>query len=404
MRKKIAKVFPWYYAFDADLLFYIAIDTLFLSMVKNLTDAQIVSLSTVGTLSCILLQFPSLWIIKKIGNTASVRVSAMLLLLSALSLTFGGGYIMMVIGWVFHEIAQVFRSASDVALENCLDEEGKRDQFVKIRAKAATYYAIITMIISFIASFMFNINNYLPMICCVIGSVIGFILSFFIVDYTKYNRITEKKEKKKIKIGFNGFIVLAIFVYGIFYPVVTEGQSVGKLFIQNELLETLAENNTAIIIGIIVALSRIVRVLSNLSFVKIYQRYHEKIGVFIILLLASSIALQLFGSFIPPLWLRITVMSMGYLIILFIRDPFRIYIQDVLFDLTEKEVHQTLMVLLQFAVRVGTTAITFISSMLLLSMPMSVAFAFTLVIAIVEIILGFRLYILIQRHKIEKTV
>jgi len=404
MRKKIAKVFPWYYAFDADLLFYIAIDTLFLGIAKDLTASQIVSISTIGTFSCILLQFPILWIIKRIGNTASVRVGATFLLLSAIALTFGPNYYVIALGWIFHEIAMVFRSASEVALENCLDEEDSRDQFVKVRTKGNTIYSIITMIISFVASFMFNLNNYFPMICCIIGTVIGFILSFFIVDYTKYNKIIAKKEKKKVKINFAGFILLAILVYGLFYPIVTEGQSTGKLFIQSELLETLSENNTSIIIGIVVALSRIVRVISNLLFAKVYTLFRDKIGVLLTILLGSSIALQLFGSFIPPLWLRITVMSVGYLIVLFIRDPFRIYVQDVIFDLTEKEAHQTLITLMQFSVKVGTTALTFISSMILLEMPMWVAFAFTLVLALIEIILGFRLYYLIRKHKIEKAI
>ncbi len=402
MRKKIAKVFPWYYAFDADLLFYIAIDTLFLGIAKNLTASQIVSISTIGTFSCILLQFPILWIIKRIGNTASVRVGATFLLLSALSLTFGPNYYVIALGWIFHEIAIVFRSASEVALENCLDEEGQRDQFVKVRTKGNTIYAIITMIISFVASFMFNLNNYFPMICCIIGTMIGFVLSFFIVDYTKYNKITIQKEKKKIKINFGGFIILAIFVYGLFYPIVTEGQATGKLFIQSELLETLNEDNTAIVVGIVVALSRIVRVISNLFFVKVYKYFRDKIGVLLTIFLGMAIALQLFGSFIPPLWLRITVMAIGYLIVLFIRDPFRIYVQDVIFDLTEKEAHQTLITLMQFSVKVGTTALTFISAMILLEMPMWVAFTFTFVLAIIEIVLGFWLYALIQKHKIEK--
>ena len=46
MYKKInrfANVFPWYMGFTGDLLFYIAIDTLFLTMVKNFSAAQIVS-------------------------------------------------------------------------------------------------------------------------------------------------------------------------------------------------------------------------------------------------------------------------------------------------------------------------------------------------------------------------
>lgn len=403
MGKKIAKIYPWYYALEGDLLFYIAIDTLFLSIVKNLTEAEIVSLATVSTCSCIFLQFPILWLIKRIGNTLSVRIGAGFLLLSALTLTFGGNYIVIALGGVFRDIAAVFRNASVVALENCLDEENKRDQFVKIRTRGNTFYAIITMLISFVASFMFNFNNYLPMVCCILSCAIGFVLSFFVVDYTKYNRITVSESKKKVKVAFNGFVVLAILVFGLFYPIVTEGQSSGKLFIQINLLDNIDAENTAIIIGAIVCISRIVRVLSNLAFVKIYQRYYKKIGIFMVLLLFASIALQLFGSFIPPLAIRIAVMGLGYMIILFIRDPFKIYIQDILFDLTEKEAHQTLITFMEFAVKVGTTAITFVTAMMLLSMPMSAAFTFTLLVAFVEIILSVRLYVLIQKHEKNKA-
>lgn len=400
MKKNIAKIYPWFYAFDADLLFYIAIDTLFLSLVKNLSDAEIVSLATVSTFSCILMQFPILWVIKRIGNTASTKVSALLLLLSALTMTFGRNYLVIALSRVFHDMAGVFRSASVVALENCLDEEGKREDFVKIRTQGNTIYSVITMLISFVASFMFNFNNYLPMVCCILTCTIGFVLSFFMVDYTKYNKITIENRKKG-KINFNGFIVLSICVFGLFYPIVTEGQSNGKLFIQNNLLLSISTETTAIIIGVIVCVSRIVRVLSNLAFVPIYKRYRTKLGIFMVLLLFSSIALQLFGSFIPPLFIRIPVMSLGYMIILFIRDPFRTYIQDVIFDLTEKETHQTLMALMEFAVKVGTTALTFISAMILLELPMSVAFVFTLIVSIVEIILSVRLYVLIQKYKIK---
>lgn len=73
---RMMKVFPWYHAFEGDLLFYIAVDTLFLTVVKNFSPAQVVSLASVSTCACILLQFPILGIIRKIGNTASVRCGA----------------------------------------------------------------------------------------------------------------------------------------------------------------------------------------------------------------------------------------------------------------------------------------------------------------------------------------
>ena len=53
--KKFNKVFPWYSGLSGDLLFWIAIDTLFLTVVKKFTASQIVSLTTISMIVNILL-------------------------------------------------------------------------------------------------------------------------------------------------------------------------------------------------------------------------------------------------------------------------------------------------------------------------------------------------------------
>ena len=90
--KKFNKVFPWYSGLSGDLLFWVAIDTLFLTVVKQFNASQIVSLTTVSLMTCIALQIPLLKIIKKIGNTNSVRVGSLLMLISSILLTFGTKY------------------------------------------------------------------------------------------------------------------------------------------------------------------------------------------------------------------------------------------------------------------------------------------------------------------------
>ena len=62
--KKFNKVFPWYSGLSGDLLFWVAIDTLFLTVVKQFNASQIVSLTTVSLMTCIALQIPLLKIIK----------------------------------------------------------------------------------------------------------------------------------------------------------------------------------------------------------------------------------------------------------------------------------------------------------------------------------------------------
>ena len=51
---RFLKVFPWYSGLTGDLLFYIAIDTLFLSIVKNFSPAEIVSLADMDAAAALL--------------------------------------------------------------------------------------------------------------------------------------------------------------------------------------------------------------------------------------------------------------------------------------------------------------------------------------------------------------
>jgi len=95
-------------------------------------------------------------------------------------------------------------------------------------------------------------------------------------------------------------------------------------------------------------------------------------------------------------------MSLGYMIILFVRDPFRLYIQDILFDYTPKEQHQTLMTLMEFGVKVGTAGTGFVATLVLLKYSMAVVMAITLCIAIVEITLSIWLYRLVKQNEVER--
>ena len=102
---KFNKIFPWYAGLSSDLLFWVAIDTLFLIVVKNFTASQIVSLNTISLITCIILQMPLLKIIKRIGNTNSVKLGSFLILVSSMLITFGNNYLTIVFGKIVCEIA-----------------------------------------------------------------------------------------------------------------------------------------------------------------------------------------------------------------------------------------------------------------------------------------------------------
>lgn len=402
---RFIKAFPWYSGLTSDLLFYIAIDTLFLTMVKNFSAAEIVSLSAFAQFACIVLQFPVLLIIKRIGNTASIRIGAICMLISAALITVGKSYYLVLVGRLFHDVSVIFKTASFVALENNLDLIDKRNDFVRIRASANTIYAVLTMLISFVASYMFNLWHYLPMIGCITACAIGVILAFLMKDCSDYNKITYKKESKnKVKVHYSKFIIMAIVVYSLFYPIVINGQVDGKLFIQQHVLLDFSVDNTTLIIGAIVCASRIIRVLSNVGFAKIYYKYQEKIGIALPVMISFSMALMLFGSLISQVVVKIIVMGLGYTVILFARDPFRLYMQDVVFENTPKEQHQTLITMLEFGVKLTTAGTGLVFSAILISYPMSVIMALMLAISIIDIALSIVLYRMVLIEKMSSKI
>jgi hypothetical protein len=308
-------------------------------------------------------------------------------------ITFGKNYYLVLLGRLFHDIAVIFRTASYVILENNLDLVGKRNDFVRIRTAANTVYAVVTMVISFVASLMFNLNNYLPMLGCIAACVIGFALSFFMKDYSDYDKIRVVSQKhEKVKVHYSKLIILAIIVYSLFYPLVTSGQSEGKLFIQQNILLNFDIEETSLILGAILCVSRIIRVFSNIVFAKLYEKHQKKLGVALPALLCLSTGLIMFGSFIPQAVMKIVVMALGYIIILFARDPFRLFMQDAIFENTPKEQHQTLLTILEFGVKIGTAGIGLVFSAILLQYPMLAVIAILFALTLIEIFLSIKLY------------
>lgn len=52
--KRVNAIFPWFRGLNGDLLFFIAINTLFFTVVKNLSSFEISLLSTVSLIVCLI--------------------------------------------------------------------------------------------------------------------------------------------------------------------------------------------------------------------------------------------------------------------------------------------------------------------------------------------------------------
>ena len=395
--QRFIKIYPWYAGLSADLLFWIAIDSLFFTVVRNLSHAQLVSLTSVSVIGGILLQAPVLFVIKKAGNTAAVRIGTALLLISSLFMAFGNNYYLIAVGKVLYEVAFTFKNMNSAMLENNLTLVGKSDEFIKYRTKANTIYAVVTMLISFVAGFMFNINSFLPVMSASFFCAVTFALSFFMRDYSEKGGKTARAGKTKKndgeKIHYTKTIILILLSFGLFYPIANSGQSNGKLLIQDVLLENTGVDATSLILSGVLAFSRIIRVISNATFYKIHIRFKNKVGVALAMLLSLSTLFFIIGYYLPaPLAVKVSVMSLGYLVILFIRDPFKVYAENILLKAVTIDKQQTMLTALDFFRKVVRALISISFAALLTVNPLILVIIILFALSAVEIIISFLLY------------
>lgn len=391
------KIYIWFDGFTDDLLFYVAISTLFYTIVKGFSAQEIVFLTTISSLISIILRVPLIKLIQLIGSTKSVRIGIGLLVIASILITFGTSYITIMIAECIYSIAFVFRGMLSVVLRHNLIYQKLEDDYIKVKNKASILYAIITAIVAFIAGFLFNINNYLPMYLCIFFCLICFIISFSIKEVSNGNK-DNKEENNKIKSRVSKIIWVAFISYGLFYGLIAMGQGNGKLLIQYELLNTYNIEQTAIYLSIIVAISRVARIISNLYFNKLYNIYKDKISIILGTMLIGAYMFLAIGFFINfNILLKFSIMAIGFFLILMARDPFRIYMQDVSLKVTQPEQHKLVIAYLEFSRNIGTTILSLGISALLIKIDMIYIIILLGILAILELFVILKLYRLLKK-------
>ncbi len=389
--EKSNKIYPIYYGLSSDLVFWIAINTLFLSTVKNLSAFQINSLTTISTILSIVLYFFASKIINKIGNITSVRLANLLLLLSSLLLTFSKSYFLLLLGQILYEFAFVFKAIDSVILIKNLKYLKKEEKYLEIKNKGTTIYSLITMIISLISGFLFNINPYLPMFICVFICTINLILSMFIVEAD-----IKEEPNTKTSVKISKLVVYIILIYGLLYGIIVIGQNNAKLFMQYRLNEVINIEKTAIILSFIVFASRLVRLISNLTFMKIYNVLKNKIIILMEFLLLVSYVLFVIGNFIRNGIIAALIMAIGFIIFLWLRDPIENLLTELLMKNTKVDEREQTIIYFQFFRKLTTFLLSMIATLILLKFEMVYIYGLFTIIVFMYIPLIINFYKLLK--------
>ena len=384
------KIYPLFASFTGDLIFFVPIDTLFLTLVKGLNASQITAMTMISLIMCIVFQKVILFIVKKIGNVNSLRLGASMLLIASLILTFGKSFFAMLLYKTTHELAVMFLNMDEIILKNNLKALNRKDDYFKIRNKSKIVYATITLFTALVAGQMFNINNYLPMYLSIIIYIFVLGTAFLYYEAKGNNELEIKKDNKKLKITSLMFYV--ILSNAVFYSIIKMGQNNSKLFMQYDFQKFLSVEMVTYYITIIVFISRMVRLIGNVIFGKLYKRIKDKMSVILTICLALSFLLLITGHFIESNFAcKVTIMSLGFFLILAIRDSFQTYIEDVALSISNKQEQQTIIIKIEVYRRLGTLLLSTIFTLILLKYELIVIEMILLILSVIEIYINKRL-------------
>lgn len=377
-----------YQSFTSDLLFWIVIDNLFLTTVKGFEVFEIVLITMLGIAFSILLYPLTNYIVKKTSNKTSIILGSLcyciaIVLFMACNTIYG-----FIIGQVIYNLSSPFRMVANVMLKNNLKEQDKQDDFVKWQSYGKLGYAIITLIISLFAGVLFNVYAYLPMILSLICAIIGLCLAILYRDCSKIEE--EIKENVKIKsLVKNKTMILIMLMNLIAVGTYVFLQGKATLLIQYvcEDANIDIEKISLIISGLVFG-SRLVRVISNLVFPKIYSKVRNKSKIVLtisFLILISNLCFAIGGNINANYILKLAIITIGFYIILSVRDMYTLAENKIITTNLKENEQKQAFVLANIYDKIGRLLSNAFALIILGFMPLNILYIFMLIFAVGQI-------------------
>lgn len=196
-RKQNMKLYSMYRAISMDILFYYAIEFLFLTQVKNISASDVVLKSSFYAMFMVILQIPANILIDKIGTRRSTilgnvfNVIYLVLIMTATNLQ------TLIVAEFFSALCFSIKDVSDTTLLNMSIPEVKikGEIFSKIEGRGNEKYYYINAITAVCSGFLYTLNPYIPIIGATIIALIATILS---VGFQEIDNTSKTKNEFKI--------------------------------------------------------------------------------------------------------------------------------------------------------------------------------------------------------------
>ena len=194
-RKQNMKIYSMYRAISMDLIFFYAIDFLFLTQVKNISASDVVLKTSFYALFMVILQIPANILIDKMGTRRCTILANIFNTIYLLMIIFAIDLKTLIIAEFFSALCFSIKDISDTTLLNMsIPETDKKGEiFSKIEGRGNKNYYYINAITSVLSGFLYTVNPYIPVIGATIIAAIATVLSAGFQEIENPNQIAEKK-------------------------------------------------------------------------------------------------------------------------------------------------------------------------------------------------------------------
>lgn len=210
-RKQNIKLYTIYRSVSMDLIFYYAVEYLFLTEVKGLTASSFVLGSAFFATFMMLMQIPASIIIDKIGTRKCTIVANIFNIIFLLLILRTNTLKDLILAQFVSALCFSFKNISDTALLQYSIPETKKkgDIFSKVEGKGTMNYHYLNAITSIFAGLLYVINPYAPMVCSLCFAVTATIISLGFEEMKRFRvrkKMTTIERAKKYVKDFNSTI------------------------------------------------------------------------------------------------------------------------------------------------------------------------------------------------------
>ena len=310
-RKHNMKLYSVHRMLTADLLFYYAVEYIFLTQVKGLSAGDIVLANAFWGVFQFILQIPTTVLSEKIGDRKSIIISNITSAIEVIIILFCNSFGILLISYFLSAFSYAIGGVSgnrmlNQSIPNC--EKHKSNIFANIEAKGLENFYFISAISGMLSGFLYLINPYIPFIVCILISLVAARIATFYTDIKQKDEVDDENISKKYSEYFHDLKVAFSFIFTskrLKALMLYSGFMFSLIIVMNNYEMGLLEeiNVSAAGIGAIYALMQIVAGIASKNHNKFHKKFKNKtLGIIglsftIACLLAGIIACSKISNF-----------------------------------------------------------------------------------------------------------